>query len=83
MNNHQLDVFRKLYSHHPLRTAGNKSPLQLWVSGFSEESSDNRALQGLLQEPLVKEYIDDFNYSYKYKFLVGLLTIIIRRFDPY
>ncbi|XP_071825101.1 uncharacterized protein [Apostichopus japonicus] len=28
-----LDVFCESYSHHKIRTAGNKSPMQLWVDG--------------------------------------------------
>ena len=66
--NHQLEIFRQLYSHHPLRTARNQSPLQLWMRGFTEESRDSRALQGLLQEPLVRSnmlfYIDIFMDSW-------------------
>ena len=35
------------YNHHPLRTAGNKSPYQLWISGMAECSGDEAAVQGL------------------------------------
>ncbi len=52
--NHHLDVFRESYSHHRLRTARNRSPYQLWIGGMTERSGDNAALQGVLQEPLVR-----------------------------
>ena len=55
--NHQLDVFRQSYSHHRLRTAGNQSPLQLWIRGITQESGDDAALQGVFGDPLVRLHI--------------------------
>ena len=45
--NHHLNTFREGYSHHRLRTAGNRSPIQLWFRGLAEGSGDNDAIQGL------------------------------------
>lgn len=45
--NHALNMFLLSYNHHPLRTAGNKSPYQLWISGMTERSGDEAAVQGL------------------------------------
>ena len=50
--NHQRDVFRAFYSHHPLRT---ESPLQLWLTGMIQESGDEAALEGALEDPLVRD----------------------------
>ena len=36
--NNRLKVFQRAYSHHPLRTARNRSPLQMWMSGFAQVS---------------------------------------------
>ena len=51
--NHQLDIFRQSYSHHRLRTANNHSPLQLWIRGLAQESGDDAALSGVLEDSLV------------------------------
>ena len=45
--NHALSVFKEFYNHHPLRTAGNKTPYQLWIRGMTERSGDDAAVQGL------------------------------------
>ena len=54
--NHQLSIFRDLYSHHQLRTARNLTPLQLWIRGMTQESGDCAALQGALDDPFVRNY---------------------------
>ena len=53
--NRALDIFRESYSHHPVRTAGNRSPYQLWMAGLvrGDHDGDSSALQGVLEEPLV------------------------------
>ena len=51
--NHSLNIFRELYSHHRLRTAGNRTPYQLWISGLAEGSGDDLAIAGALEERLV------------------------------
>lgn len=61
--NHQLDVFRAFYSHHPLRSARNQSPLQLWLSGMTQRSGDDAALQGALEDPLVSDPSSFFSAS--------------------
>ena len=43
---HQLDTFQKVWSHHKMRTAQHKSPLQLWVAGMLS-TTDEVAVQGL------------------------------------
>ena len=48
--NLQLHIFRDFYS---LRTARNQSPLQLWMSGMANESGDEAALKGVLENPFV------------------------------
>ena len=50
--NHQLTVFKETYSNHPVRTAGNQSPYQLWISGMALCSGDSAALQGLEEETI-------------------------------
>ena len=52
--NLQLDEFRQAYGHHRLRTARNQSPYQLWIRGFSQESGDDAALQGVVGDVLVR-----------------------------
>lgn len=42
-----LGSFLASYNHHPMRTAGNKSPYQLWISGIGEQSGDEEAVQGV------------------------------------
>ena len=49
--NHHLQAFKVAYSHHPIRTAGNRSPYQLWVSGMAVHSGDCAAIEGL-EEPV-------------------------------
>ena len=51
--NHSLNVFQESYGHHRLRTAGNRTPYQLWISGLAERSGDDLAVEGVLEEPLV------------------------------
>ena len=55
--NFQLDVFRQSYSHHPLRTARNQSPFQLWTRGLAQESGDGAAIQGVLGDSLVRTHL--------------------------
>ena len=56
--NHQLKLFQESYSHHRLRTAGNQSPLQLWVRGLAMEvSEDDEALQGASRDLLVSVWM--------------------------
>ena len=46
----QLDVFREGWSHHSLRTEGNRTPLQLWILGLQHmhsQDTDNAAVSGL------------------------------------
>ena len=45
--NHALSTFISSYNHHPMRTTGNKSPYQLWISGIALRSGDDAAVQGL------------------------------------
>ena len=52
--NAQLDVFRQSYTNHRIRTAGNQSPLQLWTRGMTQESGDDAAIQGVLEDSLVR-----------------------------
>ena len=47
--NLHLDVFRQAYSRHRLRTAGNRSPLQLWLSGMVQGISENDAVSGIME----------------------------------
>ena len=51
--NSALECWEQSYCHHPLRTARNQSPLQLWVRGLVQGSSDTTALQGALEDNLV------------------------------
>ena len=51
--NNALHVFQDSYSHHRLRTEGNCSPFQLWISGIIERHNDDHAVQGLLEDSLV------------------------------
>lgn len=51
--NLQLHIFKDFYSHHCLRTAINQSPLQLWMSGMANESGDEAALQGVMENQFV------------------------------
>ena len=37
----QLDIFRDGWAHHPLRTEGNRTPLQLWILGLDNMYSQN------------------------------------------
>ena len=43
---HQLDIFYGVWSHHKMRTAGNKSPFQLWIQGILS-TPDQDAAQGI------------------------------------
>ena len=47
--NLHLNVFRQAYSRHRLRTAGNRSPLQLWLSGMLQGGSENSAVLGMME----------------------------------
>ena len=51
--NQHLDRFRDFYIHHRLRSAGNRSPIQLWTTGMAHGSGDHAAVQGIMEEPLV------------------------------
>ena len=50
--NHSLEVFRQSYSHHRLRTANNRSPYQLWISGMATSSGDDAAVQGVMEDTM-------------------------------
>ena len=45
--NHALETFQDSYNHHSLRTEGNKSPNQLWISGLAMNTGDEAAVTGL------------------------------------
>ena len=45
--NHQLRIFQESYGHHPLRTAGNRSPYQVWISGMLLRNGDSAAVDGV------------------------------------
>ena len=48
----QLELFRNAWCNHPLRTAGNRTPNQLWILGMGqacEENPASRAVQGVLE----------------------------------
>ena len=61
--NRALDYFTTQWNHHPIRTEGNKSPLQLWIAGFYQfAESDYTAVRDVLDLGTVdfNEYgIDD------------------------
>lgn len=61
--NRALDHFITQWNNHPLRTEGNKSPLQLWTAGFYQfAESDYQAVRDVLDSEAVSfnEYgIDD------------------------
>ena len=44
---HTLREFLDSYSYHRLRTAGNRSPYQLWMSGMAQLSGDSAAVDGV------------------------------------
>lgn len=56
LNNH-LRIFKEFYSHHSLRTAGNRSPYQLWMSGMLVRSGDRSAIEGQEESITVSIYI--------------------------
>ena len=45
--NRQLETFRQSYSHHRLRTEGNRSPYQLWIEGMVNLDTDQHAVGGV------------------------------------
>lgn len=51
--NHLLSEFRESYGHHPLGTAANNSPYQLWISGICQISEDSAAVQGVQDSVLM------------------------------
>ena len=53
--NHQLSVFKEMYSHHRLRGSGNKSPYQLWISGISSVRDQNTVIHGI-ENDYVSQY---------------------------
>ena len=55
--NLHLQRFRDFYSQHRMRTAGNRSPLQLWTTGMASGSGDHAAVQGIMEEPLVSHQV--------------------------
>ena len=61
--NRALDCFIAQWNHHPIRTEGNESPLQLWTAGFYKfAESDYRAVRDVLDFETVNfnEYgVDD------------------------
>ncbi|XP_019858490.1 PREDICTED: uncharacterized protein LOC109586726 [Amphimedon queenslandica] len=44
---HQLDLFREGWANHSLRMENNKTPLQLWTTGFVNCDLNNREVTGL------------------------------------
>ena len=45
-----LDIFKEAWCNHPIRTAHNRTPHQLWILGMAQAHTDNpgsRAVQGL------------------------------------
>lgn len=52
--NAHLQSFKRSWNNHPMRTAGNRTPNQLWISGLMEvaRSSDYAAIE--LQEQLTQ-----------------------------
>ena len=46
-------MFKEAYSHHRLRTEGNRSPYQLWIQGMTELSGDASAVQGVTENAIV------------------------------
>jgi hypothetical protein len=59
LNNH-LQIWKSSWVHHPLRTAGNKSPMQLWILGLHSSNFGHRAI-GNNQEPLTEVTLNDTN----------------------
>lgn len=61
--NRALDIFTMQWNNHPMRTEGNRSPLQIWTAGFYEfAESSYRAVRDVLdvQQVDFSEYgIDD------------------------
>lgn len=51
--NKALIEFRNSYSHHPMRTTNNRSPLQLWTEGLIRGTTDLTAINGVMENPLV------------------------------
>ena len=49
-----------------MRSAGNRSPLQLWVSGLTREVGDQDAVEGVSRDLLVSQF---YNYC-MYPFVV-------------
>ena len=50
--NNTLSEFRESYGHHRLRTAGNKTPYQLWISGITQTSEDATVAQGVQENSI-------------------------------
>lgn len=44
--NQQLETFCRTYSHHRLRSEGNRTPYQLWIEGMARLDTDTHAVQG-------------------------------------
>jgi len=48
----QLDLFRDAWCNHPIRTAHNRTPNQLWILGMAQacvEEPESRAVQGMAE----------------------------------
>lgn len=45
--NHQLGIFREMYSHHRLRGCRNRSPYQLWISGIAFAMDQDAVINGV------------------------------------
>lgn len=58
----QLNVFRESYSHHRLRTEGNRTPYQLWIEGMTSLTTDGAALQGVLDDSSIVSISDVFTF---------------------
>ena len=64
-----LSIFQQSYSHHRLRTAGNQTPYQLWISGMMSRSGDEEAVQGVMVSvcvPLEDLALTLLMYRYNY-----------------
>ena len=55
--NAQLETFRQAYSRHRLRTEHNMSPLQLWMRGMLQGTSDEAAASGVFETMTEVQYI--------------------------
>ena len=53
----QLNVFSEGWNHHRMRTAHNRTPMQQWILGLRDHSTDHPndcAVSGVLDQPTVR-----------------------------